>query len=415
MNAPQPSNAAADAVGNPAATNGVRVVPQLPPEVLGIILPFSVPLDPQKRWGWLETVSSVDPDWVQVAEEHLAPTSLRLERDRELEEARAGRGMELLRNEEFTGEGSNDIRCHVAIATQDDFVQSVREAPWKVSKVTYLCAEVRIDETWELLGMPGLFPRVEKVTLFATFSEPAHPDFFERLYNLNQNVPLLMDLQLQNFHIEHVNDPLHVMSMEHLSTLRLSNMTGSTNLLEPFLLYQGSRLRVLVIGNCQLRDYYGYLNPISDQDLHIVQQRCKSLETLHVTQTRCSFECILSILQVNPGIVDLDISGHVDERDFHGESFIGSLAQCAPRLQSFGAHGGFNDALLIQLVKSSPSLHTINVRESMVTSNGLKEALKLSPILGRGQGTIESQMSDRGFEEFSEVNFSRQTWVFLDI
>lgn len=162
-----------------------------------------------------------------------------------------------------------------------------------------------------------------------------------------------------------------------MDSLCLLSCTVPTRALESFLSRQGRNLKVLQLENC------------GENDCKVISEHCFSLERLSITDRKnIPTGSVCAILKANPGITDLDFSRcqFIDE-----DIFVTILKEATPKqLQAFRVSrcAEFKDQALHQLVQSAPTLHTLDMVQSKVTTDGLRRALEVSQNLGRGGGVI---------------------------
>lgn len=386
-------------------------VPYLPDEVLLHILEFAAPA-PNERWKWLSRISATRPRLYRITKQ-LAPTEFSLQ-------------------DAFVPDKDKaTYPDKISWSNRFRFLESFRVAPWKTSRIatikisdaalsrmqpdetrysveTYVCKVLR----W-LVYTKDMFPCVQEVYIH---TERGMDQYFGGgelalpLAHLARNLPHLTKLTLVD-KSDWTSNQLNVFGrvlQPPMHTLCLVGALGLTaEKMGTFLRFHGPHLRVLEIVDCCPLNHDNYENnsnepenegPLWAQLLLVVAKHCRHLEKFSVTSASIGDQELVTVLQSNPSIVDLNIS-HCNGLD--SNIIVRALVEDVPKLQSFRGNScqWLDDDFLNKLVvsefdlslsrRTSALLRTIGISKTRVTVQGLRQVLNQTPTLGRGEGTIE--------------------------
>lgn len=365
------------------------VFARLPNELKGRALDYLVPSNPINQWQWFYTMRSI----IKNLDEELVPTEFNL--------FKAARDW---------------------VPKQHDVVKWLVSTPWVATKIKKIKATSpglgfgsvgmfvsdKANDMWLLLfDSVHVFENVEEVyvSYHTIWGDSFLSGLAKKLKNLTRleinglwNESLLRK-ELSSF-AESAQQPMHTLALDNCETLSAKTM-------ESFLRLHGRMLKVL---------NFKTLSGCTNAALQVVGRYCRSLKQFSATYSIIDETVLSTILKANPDIIYLDLS---DCSLLRPHNLIRALVEDSPNLQVFRGNSCYevDDDFLMQLVtcfmdKSTKeqqpmSLHTIGIKRTLVTVNGLRQVLSQAPSLGRGKGVIEvSLLRDNTDEEVSSYRYA---------
>lgn len=266
-------------------------------------------------------------------------------------------------------------------------LEALVKIPGMLSKVKHLLVEIKFSRVSFDFCLCWDLPQIKEISFVAPGSNESY---------IGAPTPRLLE---------------HESSLQTLFFQLVNNLTSDN--LNELLRTIGSNLQSLSFESCR----------ISDAELAVIGQFCPHLESFSVTDSIATTNGISSVLQNNPGVKTLHVSGSTFCNHIDGEEFVSVLARDCLHLQTLNLCWSMwcNDDIFKRIIEALPDLHSVilffnNMNTEIVTATGVRRALEQSSKLGRGQGKVsvttfqpldgQKATWEKLKEDFPDVNFS---------